>query len=308
VAHGVLERGDLALAAELLPDASGDPWTEAAALSSRAMLAHAAGDLDALERTAGRSDALFARLGDRWGRLRASDWLGGLYEMRGETERAADVHREGLRWAEELELWPEVCSKLSWLAWLAVQGRDYARGRELAERAYRLAVEQGTPTAVVFAEMSLGMAARREGRLDLARQHLGRIAGQGRAEPQPPLYLPMVLVELGYATTDPAGALALHLEAYDMCLAIGSERDGIGALEGLASVAPPEVAARLLGAAATARDQHRSPAAPAEQDELDRSTRRLVAALGSERFGELVAEGTKLSPAEARDQAAAFGR
>jgi hypothetical protein len=169
-------------------------------------------------------------------------------------------------------------------------------------------MEQGAPTAVIFAEMSLGMAARREGRLDLAVTHLTRIADRGRIEAQPPLYLPMILVELGYATPDPAAAMALYLEAYDASVAIGSERDGIGALEGLAAVADPVVAARLLGAAATARDHHESPAAPAEQDELDRATRRLVAALGSERFGELVAEGAKLSPAEARDQAATFGR
>ena len=31
----------------------------------------------------------FAELGDRWGRLQADDWLGGLAEMRGEHERAA---------------------------------------------------------------------------------------------------------------------------------------------------------------------------------------------------------------------------
>jgi hypothetical protein len=76
----------------------------------------------------------------------------------------------------------------------------------------------------------------------------------------------------------------------------------------MAAVADPVVAARLLGAAATARDQHQAPAAPAEQDELDRATRRLVAVLGSERFDDLVAEGSKLSPAEARAQLAAFGR
>ena len=129
VAHAVLDRGDLALAAALLPEEFDDSWTEAAVLASRAMLAHAAGDLPALEAAATRSDALFAELGDRWGRLRASDWLGGLAEFRGQHERAAAMHREGLRWATELSLWPEVGGKLSWLAWLAVQGRDYTRSR-----------------------------------------------------------------------------------------------------------------------------------------------------------------------------------
>ncbi|MFF5232335.1 BTAD domain-containing putative transcriptional regulator [Dactylosporangium sp. NPDC000521] len=305
VADAVLDRGDLALAAELLPERHDDAWTEAAVLASRAMLAHAAGDLSALEAAATRSDALFTELGDRWGRLRASDWLGGLAEFRGQHERAAALHREGLRWATELSLSPQVGAKLSWLAWLAVQRRDHDTARELAERAYRLAVEQGAPTAVVFAELSLGIAARRSGRLDQAVTHLTRIADQGRVEPNPPPYLPMVLVELAYARElqgDPAAAWALHMEAYES--AIGSTRDGIGAVEGMATVAEPAVAARLLGAAATAREQNFAPAAPAEQDELDRAARRAVAALGQERFDELVAEGAELSLA----QAVAFGR
>jgi hypothetical protein len=305
VADAVLDRGDLALAAALLPEEFDDAWTEAAVLASRAMLAHAAGDLSALDAAATRSDALFAELGDRWGRLRAGDWLGGLAEFRGRNERAAAVHREGLRWATELSLWPQVGAKLSWLAWLAVQGRDHEAARELAERAYRLAVEQGAPTAVVFAEMSLGFAARRSGRLDQAVVHLTRIADRGRVEPQPPPYLPMILVELGYARElqgDPAAAWALHVESYEA--SIGSTRDGIGAVEGMATLAEPAVAARLLGAAATARDQNAAPAAPAEQDELDRAARRAVAALGQERFDDLVAEGAKLT----LDQAVAFGR
>lgn len=305
LAHAVLDRGDLALAADLLPTAFDDPWTEAAVLTSRAMLAHAAGDPSALEWAATRGDALFAELGDRWGRLRASDWLGGLAEFRGQNERAAAVHREGLRWATELSLWPEVGGKLSWLAWLAVQGRAYETARELAERAYRLAVEQGAPAALVFAEMSLGMAARRSGHLEQAVTHLTGIADRGRAEPQPPPYLPMILVELGYARElqgDPAAARALHTEAFEA--AIGSTRDGIGAVEGLAALAEPAAAARMLGAAGTARDQNAAPAAPAEQDELDRVARRAIAALGRERFGDLVAEGAKLT----LDQAVALGR
>jgi predicted ATPase/DNA-binding SARP family transcriptional activator len=307
-ANAVIDRSDLALASQLLPTTFQDRWTEAAVLSSRAKLAHATGDLATLESAATRSAALFAGIGDRWGRLQANDWVGGLAEMRGEHERAAALHREGLRWAEELSLWPEVCSKLSWLAWLAVQTRDYAQGRELAERAYKLAMEQDAPTAVIFAETSLGMAARREGKLDVATAHLTHIAEQGRRERQPALYLPMILVELGYTAEqsgDPADGLALHVEAFEAAEAMGSPRDAVYALEGMASasaVRSPEVAARLLGAAAAGRLAIEAPAAPAERDETDRVTERLVAALGQERFDALVADGTRLSPGEARAQ------
>ncbi|MBM7489007.1 putative ATPase [Micromonospora luteifusca] len=305
-ANAVIEHGDLALASELLPTAVVDSWTEAAVLTSRAHLAHANGDQATLERTATRSAALFADLGDRWGRLRATEWVGGLADMRGEHERAVALHREGLRWAEELALWPQVCAELSWLAWLAVQTRDYAQARELAERAYDLAVEQGSPGALIFAEMSLGMAARRDGKLDLAVTHLTHLADLGRGETQPALYLPMILVELGYAVEqggDPDAALALHIEAFEAAEAMATMRDAVGPLEGMAAaVRSPEVAARLLGAAAAARLATQSPAAPAERDDTDRTTGRLRAELGPERFDELLAEGAKLSPGEARAQ------
>ncbi|PYC70831.1 transcriptional regulator [Micromonospora arborensis] len=305
-ANAVIEHGDLALASELLPTAVVDPWTEAAVLTSRAHLAHANGDQATLERTATRSAALFADLGDRWGRLRATEWVGGLADMRGEHERAVALHREGLRWAEELALWPQVCAELSWLAWLAVQTRDYAQGRELAERAYDLAVEQGSPGALIFAEMSLGLAARRDGKLDLAVTHLTHLADLGRGESQPALYLPMILVELGYAVEqggDPDAALALHVEAFEAAEAMATMRDAVGPLEGMAAaVRSPEVAARLLGAAAAARLATQSPAAPAERDDTDRTTARLRAELGPERFDALLAEGAKLSPGEARAQ------
>ncbi|NYH41518.1 putative ATPase/DNA-binding SARP family transcriptional activator [Micromonospora jinlongensis] len=305
-ANAVIEHGDLALAAELLPTAAVDRWTEAAVLTSLAHIAHANGDQATLEDTATRSAALFADLGDRWGRLRATEWVGGLADMRGDHERAAALHREGLRWAEELSLWPQVCAELSWLAWLAVQTRDYAQGRELAERAYALAVEQGSPGALVFAEMSLGLAARRDGKLDLAVTHLSHLADLGRSESQPALYLPMVLVELGYAVEqggDPDAALALHIEAFEVAAAMATMRDAVGPLEGMAAaVRSPEVAARLLGAAAAARLATQSPAAPAERDDVDRVSDRLRAELGPQRFDALLAEGAKLSPSEARAQ------
>ena len=228
-ANAVIEHSELALAAELLPTAPADVWTEAAVLASRAKLAHATGDQTTLEYASTRSAALFADIGDRWGRLRATEWVGGLADMRGEHERAVALHREGLRWAEELALWPQVCTELSWLAWLAVQTRDYPQGRELAERAYRLAVEQDAPGALVFAEMGLGFAARRDGKLDLAVTHLTHLADRGRGETQPALYLPMILVELGYAVEqggDPDAALALHVEAYEAAEAMASPGTG----------------------------------------------------------------------------------
>ncbi|MEU1242431.1 BTAD domain-containing putative transcriptional regulator [Micromonospora parva] len=304
-ANAVTDHSDLALAAELLPTPA-DAWTEAAVLTTQAKIAHVLGDQATLERAATRSAALFADLGDQWGQLQATEWVGALAEMRGEHDRAAALHRDGLRWAEQLGLWPQVGTELSWLAWLAVQTRDYPQARELAERAYRLGQEHDSPSALVFAELSLGLAARRDGKLDLALTHLTNLVERGRAEAQPALYLPPVLVELGHAVEqggDPDAALALHVEAFEVAEAMAAPRDASYALEGMASaVRAPEAAARLLGAAAAARLATQAPPAPAERDEIERVTGRVGAALGRERFDALVAEGAKLSPGEARAQ------
>jgi hypothetical protein len=114
----------------------------------------------------------------------------------------------------------------------------------------------------------------------------------------------MILVELGYAAEqkgEPEAGLELHREAFDTARAMGAPRDAALALEGLASaVAAPEVSARLLGAAAAARVALSAPASPAEADETDRVTERVVAALGRERADALLAEGSRLGPDEAR--------
>jgi predicted ATPase/DNA-binding SARP family transcriptional activator len=295
IANALMERSELARATEWLAIAmdGADRWTEAAVLATRAMLAHAAGDLAALERDSRRSDELFAAIGDHWGRLQANDWIGGLAEIRAEYDRAAALHAEGLRWAEELALWPHVGGKLSWLAWIAVQTGDYPQARELGERAYRMAAEQNSTAALAFAELSLGFAARRDGKLDLATAHLEHLVEMARREEQPALYLPMVLVELGYAAEqagDLQTALARHVEAFEVAQttvpdAMVAPRDAISALEGVASaVADPRTAAELLGAAAAARADTGIAATHAERNEQERITARLVAALGEDAF------------------------
>ncbi|MEJ3651659.1 BTAD domain-containing putative transcriptional regulator [Actinomycetes bacterium KLBMP 9759] len=315
VGLALLDRNDLGGAARLLDvamadaEAEGDTWTEAAVLSTRAMLSHAASDLVALERDATRSDALFTKIGDRWGRLQANNWLGGLVEVRGEYDRAVALHSEGLRWAEELALWPEVCTKLSWLAWLSVQTADYPQARELGERAYAMALESNSPNALSFAELSIAFAARREGKTDLAISHLEHLVEMGRADAQPALFLPMVLTELGHAVLqngDAETALALHVEAFEAAEAfetpegMGAPRDAVSALEAAAGVvADPAAAARMLGAAAAARSSAMFVADNAEQDDVLATTARLVATMGQEAFQDAFRSGLTMSPRSA---------
>jgi tetratricopeptide (TPR) repeat protein len=267
------------------------------------MLAHASGDLTALERDSHRSGELFAALGDGWGRLQAATWIAGLAEIRGEYDRAAALHAEGLRRAEELALWPEVAAELSWLSWLAVQTGDYAQARELGERAHRIAVEQGSPAAVVFAELGLGFAARRDGKLDVATAHLEHLVEMAAEEEQPALYLPMVLTELGHAARqggDPAAALALYLRAFTAAEAVAAPRDALGALVATAAVEPdPVTAALLLGCAEATRSASGIAPEPIERDDVEGTAARLRAALGEDAFRAAHRAGGALEPAEA---------
>ncbi|MGX7828103.1 BTAD domain-containing putative transcriptional regulator [Actinokineospora sp. 24-640] len=271
----------------------GDRWGTAAALTTRAKLAHIRADTAALERDGTRAAALFQALGDRWGVLQATEWLAGHAEMTGDHERATRLHRDGLRLAEELELWPEVAGRLSWLGWIALQLGDYPRAWELCEQAMRLAVEQDSQANQVFAEMVLGFAARRAGKLDLAVTHLGNLVESARrqGEDSTALYLPMVLVELGFAAElrgDAGTALDLHLEAFDLAQRWGDTRDGAFAAEGVAAalaVAGRHAeAAGMLGAAAAWRTASGLPQAPGERDEVERVTALVRAGLAGERF------------------------
>jgi predicted ATPase/DNA-binding SARP family transcriptional activator len=306
--------GDLTTSAELVDralanaGALGDRWVEAAALSTRAKLAHVRGDLATIERDAERGAELFRELGDGWGVLQATEWLGGLAEMTGDLERAARLNRDGLRIAEELGLWAEASGRLSWLGWIAMQTGGYAQAREHCERAMRLAGEHGLTSVRVMAEIGLGFAARRAGNLDRAAAHLGKLLSAARAaEPDTPVHLSMVLSELGFVAElrgDAEAAAALHAEAFGLARQIEAPRDTALALEGLAGAVAlagrPDLAARLSGAAAAARRTAALPLGAAEQPDIDRVTAALRTALGESDFAVEFEQGGKLSPDRAR--------
>ncbi|TWF78050.1 LuxR family transcriptional regulator [Pseudonocardia hierapolitana] len=287
--------------------ACGDRWTEGAARLGRARLAHVRGDLRTLEREAGRAAELFRETGDRWGQLQATCWLGALAELGADHERAAALHREGLRWCEELGLWPEVSSRLAWLGWIATQSGDHARARAHGERALAVATEQGFHDGLTFARIVLGYASRRQGRLDAAQQHLDTVLDGTPRCADIAVHLPMVLTELGFLAElrgDPHTAFRLHGEAYDLARKISAPRDTSQALEGLAAAlaaaGSPAAAATVLGAAAAARAAAELPTAPAERADVDRATAAARAVLGRPAFTEAFEAGGDLTPDEAR--------
>ncbi|MFK4067364.1 AfsR/SARP family transcriptional regulator [Streptomyces sp. NPDC029674] len=270
--------------------AEGDRWGEAAALSTRATRALYRGDLPALRRDATRSAELFRELGDRWGRLQASEQLGVLAEIAADYEEAARFQRDGMRGAEELELWTDLSFRLSRLGRIALLTGDDPAATAFHERAAALAAQQSHRPAQQFAETGLALGARHRGDLDAAEKLLlpwldfNRRFGvdSGTA---------LILAQLGYVAEqrgNAARAETLHREGLAVARATGDERAVALALEGLAgarSLAGDHThAAGLLGTAARIREAEGAPLPPAERTDVTRATHRSRTALGAPAF------------------------
>ncbi|HEY9373552.1 BTAD domain-containing putative transcriptional regulator, partial [Streptomyces sp.] len=233
--------GDLGPSEELLNRAlatfrsHGDRWGTAAALSSRAFHAKLRGDVSAMRRDGEQSLEIFRELGDRWGQLQAMVPLETLAEVDGDYRQAGRLYRDGLRIAEDLGLWPQVSFHLAGLGRIALLMRDYPRAREFHERARRLAIEQSDRFGELFAEIGLGMGARREGDLDTAEAHMRSVLALHRRM-RYELGMPaLVLAELGFAAElrgDAAGARELQLEGLAAARSTGDPRAVALALEG----------------------------------------------------------------------------
>ncbi|WP_344524920.1 AfsR/SARP family transcriptional regulator, partial [Streptomyces rectiviolaceus] len=297
-------RSEEAQVDELLEEfrAADDRWGVAAALSTRATRALYRGDLATLRRDAEASAALFAGLGDRWGQLQASEQLGILAEIAADYEGAARLHRDGMRGAEELQLWTDVSFRLARLGRIALLTGDDAAATDFHERAARLATQHSHGPAQQFAETGLAIGARRLGELDAAEKYLlpwlawNRRLGvhSGTA---------LILAQLGYVAEqrgDAAQAEELHREGLAVARGTGDERAVAQALEGLAgarSLAHDHTrAAELIGAAAALREAADSPLPPVERFDVDRAAQRSRTALGEDGYAAAYTRGHDAPP------------
>ena len=230
--------------------------------------------------------------------MQATGWLGAQAELTGDFDEAERLHAEGLRMAEELGSWPEVAAELGWLGWTAIRQGDYEAAREYGVRGLRLATEQGHRSSQALTEIVLGFAARRSGQLDEAERRLQALVDTARQQDQAVLYLSIVLEELGYTYElrgSYAKARALHLEAFRISQDYESDRGMCWAVEGLAAalVDEPELAACLLGAAATARAAAGYVVTAAEALDIERAAARITG------FEAAYARGKELSMEDA---------
>ncbi|MDX3853680.1 BTAD domain-containing putative transcriptional regulator [Streptomyces sp. AK02-01A] len=289
-----------------------DAWGVAAALSTRAALAMARGNLEAMRGNALEARGHFINLGDAWGQLKATEVLSVLAEINADYEQAAGLHREGLRIAESLELWSEVSRKLSGLGRIALLAERLTEADELHERALRLAVDQGNRPVEQFAELGLALGARRQGRLDAAEEHLRPWREWNRSRGAF-TGLALVLAELGFVAEqrgDADAALSLHMDCLATARVTGDSRAVALALEGLAgahSLAGRHTrAARLLGTAAQTRARSGAPLPPAERGDVERISARIRERLGEEAFRAGLEAGAAMDHESAADEEERF--
>jgi predicted ATPase/DNA-binding SARP family transcriptional activator len=281
-----------------------DHWGIAAALSDRVSQAMAKGDFVTAERDAARCADLFHELGDRWGQLQACFALGTLASTSGDYDKAASLHRAGLRMAEELELWPEVSYQLSWLGRTTLLTKDYAQARGFHERGMRLAAEQSFKPAEMYAETGLALGLRREGRLADAESHL-RTVLEWHRQVAFEAGSTLILAELGFIAEqrgDLASARKFQLDGFALARKVGDPRAIALAMEGLAGVhalaGEHDHAARLLGAATAARESVGRPLPHAERGDIDRITAAARKTLGEQAFAAEFARGAEREPHE----------
>jgi tetratricopeptide (TPR) repeat protein len=272
-------------------------------LAARAKHAHVRADLQALYDDACESIRIFRSLGDRWGVLQATGWFGAHAELVGDFAEAERLHLEGAQAAEEIGLWPEVANALGMLGWTSIRQGRYEAARTHAERALRLATEQGQRSTQALAELVLGFAARRTGSLDEASHRLGALIDAARRQNESVLYLSIVLEELGFVRElqgDVVAALELHREAFRISADFESLRGMCWALEGIAACHPDKtLAATLLGAAAATRSTENYLIAATETQDLDRAAAAASAALGGAAYEAAYTTGTTLTPEQA---------
>ncbi len=278
-----------------------DPWWLAATLHFRGWEALHRSELADARKDAEESHSLFCGLGDPWGQVRSSNLLGVLAGIEGRYEEAARLHRTGLGHAEEIGLWPTAAEDLTRLGRLAMLVRDFAAADDYNERALRIATEQSFTGVLTYARGGLGMSARRQWRLAAAEEHLSAVLAVHRTENYRP-GLASLLAELGFTAEmrkDTCLARTLHLEGLEHALASEDPRAVAQALEGIAGAdaldgdAPR--AARLLGAAAAAREASGAPLPEAERFDVDRIEDTVRASLGGDVFAAEFQRGTSMS-------------
>lgn len=276
-----------------LGDKSGMAWV----LVDKGTDAEASADYTRAALLCQESATLFREIGDQRGLGWALNWLASAVKNRGGLEEAATLYKESVAAGEAGGDDAMTGMIHMGLADLAYNTRDYARATELYHQAMALCREGSDPDGANYALLSLGVTALAQGDLGIAALHLEASEAWFRQANQK-LGLSQMLHYLGYVRHlqgDDRAAMALLREA----IALQRQRDGTGSLiksfEWSACVSAdsnqPQRAARLFGAAESARERIGAPLPPGDKPMYDRHLERVRADLEESAFDAAWAEG-----------------
>ncbi|TDB87138.1 helix-turn-helix domain-containing protein [Actinomadura sp. KC216] len=276
-----------------------DPWTRAALHLMRAMLNGNGGEMDAAHRDIAAAVAGFREAGERVGLSLALVFLADTQIVGGEFDAAIAGLEESIELLRGLDQGDNTGMQRVMLAMARARSGDVRRARD--ELTAMIAPGAGTQARhLVSVRLALGDLARQAGDVDEAREHYGAAGRELRRVPSYPQYgslyetgmaqLAIGDGDLGVAREHLRRALDLAVDGPDMPIAAVA---GI-ALAGLRAGTEPEVAARVLGAAAVLRG-----APDAFNPDVVLVTRRLRRALGERAFRAAYERGGRLDVAGA---------
>jgi predicted ATPase/DNA-binding SARP family transcriptional activator len=244
----------------------------------------------------------FRAAGDQWGQTIALELSGWLARRRGAYEDALALREEALGVARDLGLRDEVPFVLVELGNLQVLLGDFETAAILHQEALVLARELGDRGNIAaYARDGLGLAARRQGHYEQAREHHLEAVSIHRARGDTALTA-YSLTCLGFVEElrgDLDAAEAFDRESLQLARELPDPLALALVLEGLACVAAarqqPDRAAVLLGAAESIRQATGTPLPPEERVDVDRATDVVVSALGEEAFTKVLERGRRMS-------------
>ncbi len=248
-----------ALLEELFADR--DPWLVASAHLFRGHLHFNSGRVEEGEADVRAALDGFRMTGDRWGIANSLSALAEVSAMRGNNAEAIPVMREAIAFVDEIGASDDTPYMRGRLALTLNAAGDRAGATAVLAEAARICANGDDPVGAAGVCVIKGEFAREDGDLDLARMHYAQAVGMlDGPEVHPPQFLATLRASLGLLAEQEGDAVRsrrMHAEALEAAL---TSQDGpiIGyiliARAGLALLDDePELAARLLGAAAAIR-------------------------------------------------------